>query len=304
MKVPRQTAARVHHFGSAPERGASWAPWLPLWLGVVMAAIVSSDVYGRTLGGWRAYTSPVRIPDELRRRDAHRTRQRLLDVAGRHFAEHGFGGTSVRAIASDAGVAANLITRYFGGKAGLFAAATTIDLQARAALPGPAAGLGDRIADRVVERWESADAADPLLMMIRSAGSSPAAAQALAKFFTAQASGPLAEHLAATLGCMPGDAADRASAVGALILGVVTSRYVMRSGPLACADRASLTAWLGDRLQRLLDGPPSPPLVPSPDGQARASGERGHHGDRRGHLSALAPTGLGDALTARAAAGC
>ena len=203
-------------------------------------------------------------PDSNRPRDARRTRQRLVEVAGRHFAEHGYDGTSVRAVASEAGVAANLITRYFGGKAGLFAAATTIDLQARAVLPGPPATLGDRIAYGVVDRWESAGAADPLLMMIRSAGTSPSAAEALAKFFATQASGPLAEHLTATLGCTARDAADRASAVGAFILGVVTSRYIMRSGPLAHADRASLTAWLGDRLQRLLDDPPSPPLAAPP----------------------------------------
>ena len=212
------------------------------------------------------YTSPKVSLDPDRRRDARRTRQRLIEVAGRHFAEHGYDGTSVRAVATEAGVAANLITRYFGGKAGLFAAATTIDLHARAALPGPPQALGDRIARGVVQRWESANAADPLLMMIRSAGTSPSAADALAKFFATQASGPLAEHLTGTLGCTARDAADRAAAVGALIFGVVTSRYIMRSGPLAHADRASLTAWLGDRLQRVLDDPPSPPLVPAPDG--------------------------------------
>ncbi len=211
-------------------------------------------------------TSPVASPDQPRRRDAPRTRQRILEVAGRHFAEHGFDGTSVRAVAGEAGVAANLITRYFGGKAGLFAAATTIDLQARAALPGPLQALGSRLARRVVERWESAGTADPLLMMMRSAGSSPSAADALARFFATQASGPLADHLTAVQGCTARDAADRASAVGALILGVVTSRYIMRSGPLAGADRASLTTWLGERLQRLLDDPPSPPLTPPPDG--------------------------------------
>jgi DNA-binding transcriptional regulator YbjK len=214
------------------------------------------------------YASPVVSPGERRQRDAHRTRQRLVEVAGRHFAEHGYDGTSVRAVASEAGVAANLITRYFGGKAGLFAAATTIELPVRAVLPGPPAALGDRIARGVVERWESAGAADPLLMMMRSAGSSPSAADALAKFFATQASGPLAEHLTVTLGCTSRDAADRASAVGAFILGVVTSRYIMRSGPLAHADRTSLTTWLGERLQRLLDDPPSPPLVPPSHGQA------------------------------------
>lgn len=184
-----------------------------------------------------------------------------------HFAEYGYDGTSVRAVASEAGVAANLITRYFGGKAGLFAAATAIDLQARALLPGPPQTLGDRIACGVVQRWESAGTADPLLMMIRSAGSSPTAADALATFFATQASGPLAEHLAATLGCTARDAADRAAAVGAFILGVVASRYILRTGPLAHADRTSLTAWLGDRLQRLLNDPPSPSLAQHPGGQ-------------------------------------
>ena len=212
-------------------------------------------------------TFPVARSGERRPRDARRTRQHLLDVAGRHFAEHGYDGTSVRAVATEAGVAANLITRYFGGKAGLFAAATTIDLHARATLPGPPQALGDRIARGVVQRWESADTADPLLMMLRSAGTSASAAEALAKFFATQASGPLTEHLTATLGCTAHDAADRASAVGALILGVVTSRYIMRTGPLADADRESLTTWLGDRLQRLLDDPPSPPLTPPSDSQ-------------------------------------
>src|ERR1700746_2119090 len=119
---------------------------------------------------------PVARPGGRRPRDARRTRERPLAVAGRHFAEHGYDGTSVRAIATEAGVAANLITRYFGGKAGLFAAATTIDLRVRPILPGPPAALGDRIARGAIQRWESADTADPLLMMLRSAGTSPSAA--------------------------------------------------------------------------------------------------------------------------------
>jgi AcrR family transcriptional regulator len=210
---------------------------------------------------------------EVRRRDAARTRQRLLDVAGRHFARYGYDGTSVRAVAAEAGVAPNLVTRYFGGKAEMFAAATTVDLQVHAVLPGPPEELGARIAQRVVERWEAADAADPLLMMLRSAGSSPTVAEALGTFFATQAGRPLGEHLVASQGCTPEDAGARAVSVGALIMGVVTGRYVMTHGPLALADRASLTAWLADRLQRVLDGPPAPPLVPpSPVGGHRPTG--------------------------------
>jgi len=195
------------------------------------------------------------------RRDARRTRDRLLVVAGRHFAQYGYDGTNVRAVAADAGVTPNLITRYFGGKAGLFAEATSLRLDVPAVLPGPPETLGRRIATRVVARWETADAADPLLMMLRSAGTSAEAATALGEFFAEQAARPLGAHLAGTLGCPAEAAADRVAAVQALILGVVTSRYVMPRGPLAEATPDALTAWLGDQLQRLLDGPPPPPLT-------------------------------------------
>jgi AcrR family transcriptional regulator len=198
---------------------------------------------------------------EPRRRDARRTRDRLVVVAGRHFAQHGYDGASVRAIAADAGVAPNLITRYFGGKAGLFEAATALDVDVPSVLTGPVSDLGRRIAANVVRRWERVDAADPLLMMLRSAGTSPAAAQALGDFFTEQAARPLASHLVRTEGCSPEAAADRVAAVQALILGVVVSRYVMPRGRLAEAGAEAFAAWLGDAIQRILDGPAPPPLT-------------------------------------------
>jgi AcrR family transcriptional regulator len=213
----------------------------------------------------RAYTCGVSNAGgdrtEPRRRNARRTRDRLIVVAGRHFAQHGYDGASVRAIASDAGVAPNLITRYFGGKSGLFAAATTVDLDVPGLLTGPVDRLGALIAGNVVRRWESVDDADPLLMMLRSAGTSAAAAEALGDFFAAQAAQPLTAHLVRVGGWSPEEAADRVVAVQALILGVVVSRYVMPRGRLAEAGAAAVTAWLGDQLQRILDGPAPPPLA-------------------------------------------
>jgi hypothetical protein len=49
-----------------------------------------------------------------------------------------------------------------------------------------------------------------------------------------------------------------------LILGVVVSRYVLPGGRLAEADADALTAWLGDQLQPILDGPAPPPLSRAP----------------------------------------
>jgi AcrR family transcriptional regulator len=58
-------------------------------------------------------------PDE-RQRDAARTRQRILDAALAEFAANGFAGARVREIAQRAGVNAQLISYYFGGKEGLY----------------------------------------------------------------------------------------------------------------------------------------------------------------------------------------
>lgn len=54
--------------------------------------------------------------DEPKTDKGARTRQRLLDTAIEHFATHGYGSTTMRGIASDAGVSASLAYRYFEGK--------------------------------------------------------------------------------------------------------------------------------------------------------------------------------------------
>jgi AcrR family transcriptional regulator len=56
-----------------------------------------------------------------RRRDAERTRQRILDAALAEFAAKGFAGARVADIAERAGLNQQLISYYFGGKEGLYA---------------------------------------------------------------------------------------------------------------------------------------------------------------------------------------
>ena len=198
------------------------------------------------------------------RRDAARTRQLILDAARAAFAEHGYRGATVRLIAARAGVAPTLITRYFGGKAELFRAASVIDLGVVEAVPGAYSELGSRIAGVVMSRYEDGPTRDPLLMMMRSTGSRDAARQ-LGEYFAAQAARPLTARVASELACDTGVAADRVAAVGSLVLGVVLSRYVLEEGPLAEADPSRVAPWLGDVLQRLLDDP-SPPSLGSPGG--------------------------------------
>jgi AcrR family transcriptional regulator len=66
----------------------------------------------------------VPVTEEPRRRDAAATRQALLDAAIGLFAERGYDRTTVRDIATRAGVNQSLLFRYFGSKEALFATAT------------------------------------------------------------------------------------------------------------------------------------------------------------------------------------
>lgn len=193
-------------------------------------------------------------------RDAELTRQRIVAAARTAFADLGYEGATVRGIAAKAGVAPNLVTRYFTGKEGLFLVAARMDLGVRHVLPGPHCELGARIAARVVARWESAGSENPLLILMRAAAGQPMAARALAEFFQEQAALPLLEHLQAS-GRSPAEANDRVVAVTSLIMGVITARYVMAMGPLVNTPLDGLQAWFGSSLQRLLDADDAPRLV-------------------------------------------
>src|SRR5690242_10524771 len=57
---------------------------------------------------------------EGRARDANKTRKTILDAAEAVFAQHGFDGARVDAIASTSGYNSGLLFRYFGDKLGLY----------------------------------------------------------------------------------------------------------------------------------------------------------------------------------------
>lgn len=54
------------------------------------------------------------------RRDAEECLKRILAIAQKHFLTQGYNGTSLEAIARDAGVAKKTLYHHFGSKAGLF----------------------------------------------------------------------------------------------------------------------------------------------------------------------------------------
>ena len=81
----------------------------------------------------RSYNSPVR------REQATRTRQRILDAAADLFTGQGYGATSIRAIAEAAQVAPDTVYAIFGSKARLLTALIDIRLA-----PGGESSILDR----------------------------------------------------------------------------------------------------------------------------------------------------------------
>jgi TetR/AcrR family transcriptional regulator len=85
-----------------------------------------------------------RAPDaDERQRDAERSRQRLLTAALEEFSAHGYAGARVGTIAARAGLNPQLITYYFGGKAGLYRELTQRWLDQEATIYQPDASLED-----------------------------------------------------------------------------------------------------------------------------------------------------------------
>jgi AcrR family transcriptional regulator len=195
------------------------------------------------------------------KRDSTATRARILHAAKKRFASYGYDRTTVRAIASDAQVAPNLITRYFGGKDGLFRASTEVDLRVADAMRGPQDEIGSRIATHIVNRWEEARGADPILTMLRAAMTDDAEAKRMADFVGAQVVAPLANYLSNRRDTHVANGLERAAAMSTLIMGTVAQRYVLRAGPIAAAGVDELIAWLGASLQRLADADDLPALT-------------------------------------------
>jgi AcrR family transcriptional regulator len=96
-------------------------------------------------------------PDE-RRRDAERSRQRLIAAALDEFAAKGYAGARVKDIAARAGLNQQLITYYFGGKEGLYGAVQAQWETLEGTFADPALPL-----DELIPRYLVAALADPRL---------------------------------------------------------------------------------------------------------------------------------------------
>ncbi|CAM4318241.1 HTH-type transcriptional repressor AcnR [Mycobacterium basiliense] len=178
-------------------------------------------------------------------RDGAATRTAILDIARSQFGEFGFERTTIRSVASAAGVDPALVMHYFGSKAELFAAVSRVDIAFPDLSDVPADRIAEVLVPRFVDIWGPQG---PFLPLLRAASTNKHAAGALREVFV--------ERIAPALSAMvPDHAAERAALFATQLLGLAVARYVLSLPPLPDMDDAELATWLQPILTQCLFEP-------------------------------------------------
>lgn len=188
-------------------------------------------------------------------RSGAESKQRILQTARELFGRHGYGSTTVRAIATAAGVDPAMVFYFFGTKQGLFSAVIDMSDNVPPAIESIFAGgldaIGERIVRTLVENLDKSDHA-PLMMLTRSAPTDAQSEALLREFIDRE----ITDRLAGLLGTP--DAAMRAAMVNAQILGLTVTRYIMRIEPIASSSVDELVDRFGPLVQHCLTGRTTP----------------------------------------------
>ena len=181
------------------------------------------------------------------------TRGQILEAARESFAHRGFVSTTIRAVASAAGVDPALVHHYFGSKDDLFIAALEIPADPRSIVPMVFAegidGAGERLIRVFLGVWEDPAARLPLIALVRTSLGDDGPVNLLREGMLRMIFGPLTSILP------PNEADRRAQLVASQLIGLVVGRYLLRLEPLASMTPDELVAWVAPTLQRYLDGP-------------------------------------------------
>jgi AcrR family transcriptional regulator len=214
---------------------------------------------------------PGRARRAGRRAGESGTREAILAAARAQFADRGYAGATIRAIAAAAGVDPALVHHFHGSKEQLFAAAMRLpvvpsEVLTAALAPGgrdPGTSLGEHLVRTVLGLWESEEVRGPFLGLLRSAVTSEQAAVMLREFLTEAILGPVARAAAAEARAGSADPARatgqagvefRAAIAASQMLGLALTRYVLALGPVAAASPDDLAAAIGPTLERYLTG--------------------------------------------------
>jgi AcrR family transcriptional regulator len=177
---------------------------------------------------------------------------RILAEARTSFAEHGYAGTTVRAVARAADVDPALVFHYYGSKENLLDVATTppqsfLD-QIVIAWQTPPADLGEQLVRQMLRNWQNPEHEPILRAVLQIAGNEPTIREKLRQIIQRSMMGPSAQALG------PDERALRSGLIAAQLMGLAFMRFVWKIEPLASLDDDAVIAAIAPTIQRYLDG--------------------------------------------------
>ena len=194
----------------------------------------------------------------------------VLSAARLAFASRGYAQTTMKSVAAAAGVAPGVVKSLYDNKERLFAAAMRLPFDPGQAVPELIApgldGMGDRLVRMTLSLMGDENVRRDLTRLIQSdqaaamsagaarAAMSPdesAAALAQLRFLTEYVQITVVDRVVAALG-VP-DARLRVTLISSYLVGVSTTRYLLRIEPLASATDDQVVALVGPAIQALLD---------------------------------------------------
>lgn len=192
----------------------------------------------------------------------------VLQAARLAFASRGYAGTTVKSVAAAAGVAPGVVTSLYRNRERLVAAALRLPFEPSAAVPELVAPGLDGLGDRLVRMTLALMGDEQVRADLGRLVGSDAGAMTSARAFRAGMPGEnasldqlrfVSEYLASTVidralrAVGVPDARMRAAVVSSYLMGIATSRYLLRVEPLASATDDEVVAMVGPSLQALLD---------------------------------------------------
>jgi AcrR family transcriptional regulator len=176
---------------------------------------------------------------------------RILAAARAAFADTGYAGTTIRAIARAADVDAALVYHYFGSKEALLDAATDPPprwLESVAATwTTPASQLGQALVRLMLGAWADAEIGPVLRAILQTAAHEDATREKLRQVVERSLMG------VSQLGTDEDDRLVRSGLISSQIMGLAMMRYVWRIEPLASMGDEALVAAVAPNLQRYIE---------------------------------------------------
>lgn len=196
------------------------------------------------------------IPSPARRgprpADSADTRAAILREARRAFADGGYAGTSLRQVATRAGVDASLLSYYFGSKENLFTAAMELPASPREvvgqALTAPLDQLGHALVRAMLAAWAHEESRLAARGVLQSLSTRTDFGETLVEYAAEHVVGPIAAAIGTP------DGAYRATLALTQLTGLAIARHVVNAATIEAAVDDHLVAAVGPVVQHYLTG--------------------------------------------------